>query len=218
MTAQIVRAAVYARVSRPDEADILTNQIRGARNYCERHGFELTEDHVFQEVASGGKSNRPALNGVLEVAERGKVDLVVFTSLSRVTRGGIEAAMYVLGRLERAKVGWHFVEQPILNFDSTTPQLAKDIMLAVMAAVDKDYRARISVHTKAAFQRRKNLAVARGEPLKWGRPRKRVPPGALGEPVESGTLGKSPRFPEPRGNQNPARTTVSPSLGEDRGI
>jgi len=190
-----MRSAIYARVSRPDEADILTNQLEAARTYAKNHGFEIQGAHIFSEIASGGDEGRVALNDVLKAAEQRKVDIVVFTSLSRMTRGGVGAALYVLKRLENAGCGWHFVEQPILNFDSNTPKLAKDIVLAVLAAVDEDYRRTISSKTRAAFQKRKNLAAARGEPLKWGRPRKEMcTPKAI---VERGPSRKSGRFTGP---------------------
>lgn len=105
-----------------------------------------------------------------------RFDLVVFTSLSRMTRGGISAALDTLRVLESQKVSWHFVEQPTLNFDSGTPDLARNIILAVLAAVDEDYRKNISQKTKAAAARKRALAAANGTDFKWGRPRKRVPP------------------------------------------
>ena len=171
-----IRAAIYARVSRDDEAAILENQVRGLREYCTAKGLTITREFV--ETVSGGISDRPGLSQLLHEAslQRGRpFDLVVFGSLSRMTRGGTYAALEILRKLEAAGVGWRFVEQPMLDNGSDTPKLAKDILLAVLAAVDEDYRARISRATEAAFQRRKNLAEAAGERVRWGRPRR---PGA----------------------------------------
>lgn len=163
------RAALYARVSRPDERPILENQLASLRSYAKDRGLVPAGEYV--DVASGGSDNRPGLNRLLSEATRPRnrpFDLVAFTSLSRMTRGGVAAALELLRRLESAGVGWVFVEQPILNNDSTTPKLARDILLSVLAAVDEDYRARISRATKAAFARRKGLKA--GSDLKrWGR-------------------------------------------------
>ncbi len=79
-----------------------------------------------------------------------------------MTRGGAQAAFYILDPLARVNVGWHFVEQPILNFDDKTPPLARDILFAVIAAVDKDYRRLISEKTKAALARRRALGLPLG--------------------------------------------------------
>jgi DNA invertase Pin-like site-specific DNA recombinase len=174
-----VRAATYARVSRPDEATILENQRVGLRAYCASRGFDLDTANEYTDVASGGTSDRPGFNLLLERAAHPRLrtfDLVVFTSLSRMTRGGISAALDTLRVLEREGVSWHFVDQPTLNYDATTPKLARDIILAVLAAVDEDYRRNISQKTKAAFARKKALAAANGTVVRWGRPRKRVPP------------------------------------------
>lgn len=167
-----LRAGIYARTSREDEATILQNQLETLQAYCEAHGLQVTR--VFTEVAPG-TAERPVLNELLHDAglQRGRpFDLVVFLSLSRLTRGGVEAALHVLRILEMNGVGWHFVEQPMLNYDSSTPPLARDIILSVLAAVDKDYRRRISEATKTAYRKRRMLADARGEKVRWGRPRK----------------------------------------------
>ncbi|HEV2317742.1 MAG TPA: recombinase family protein [Thermoplasmata archaeon] len=176
---KVTRAAIYARVSRPDERDILENQKRALRDYCRSLEFELSEENEYFDVASGGTVDRPGFGLLLQRAahpRRRTFDLVVFTSLSRMTRGGISAALDTLRVLEREGVSWHFVDQPTLNFDATTPKLARDIILAVLAAVDEDYRRNISQKTRAAAARKRALAAANGTDFKWGRPRKRVPP------------------------------------------
>ena len=168
-----MRAAVYARVSRPDEEDILDNEIQNAESYVARMGWDLYA--TYKEIAPGTPEKQSELSRLRKDAHRGLFDVVVFTTLSRMTRGGIEAALYILKDLERAGVGWHFVEQDILNYDAGTPPLARDIILGVLAAVDEDYRRRISDATKAAYTRRRALAEARGDKLRWGRPKKANP-------------------------------------------
>jgi len=168
VTGAPVRAIGYARVSRPDEQDILANQVTAIRAHAERMGYDL--EAVLQETASGGRDDRVAFNDLLARVEgRGGPRLVIFTSLSRMTRGGVGSALYVLGRLERANVGWHFVDQGVLNYDAGTQKLAKDIILSVLAAIDEEYRRTISAKTKAAYARRKALATAQGTVLKWGK-------------------------------------------------
>ncbi len=170
-----MKAAVYARVSRPDEADILANEVQNAEEYVAAKGWELYA--TYKEVASGMPEKQSELSRLRKDAHRGCFEVVVFTTLSRMTRGGIEAALYILKDLERAGVGWHFIEQDVLNYDAGTPKMVHDVILAVLAAVDEDYRARISNATKAAYARHKALAEARGEKLRWGRPKKAYPDG-----------------------------------------
>lgn len=174
------RCAVYARVSRPDEASekspILQNQLDALRRYVRDREYVSGGEYV--EIASAGSEDRVEFNRLLHGAalQRGRpFDLIAFTSLSRMTRGGVAAALDVLRRLEGYGCGWAFVDQPSLNNDSTTPKMARDILLSVLAAVDEDYRARISRATKAAFARKAALARAVGEKPIWGRRRKATP-------------------------------------------
>ena len=128
----------------------------------------------YEEVESGGEDGRSEFNRLLHEMRRG--DIVVFTRPSRMTRGGVGAAFDLLRRLEMAGVGWHFTEYPVLNFDANTPKMVKDIILSVIAAIDEDYRRQISVAVRASYARRKALAEARGETVRWGRPPKSLPP------------------------------------------
>lgn len=167
------RARTYLRISQEDEKEILENQRR--ETYREARSLDLGEPVVYEEVESGGSDNRSQWNRLLADVRRG--DVVVFTRPSRMTRGGTLTAFSLLARLEAMGVGWRFTEYGILNFDATTPKMVRDIVLAVISAIDEDYRRQISVATKAAHARKKALAEARGEKVRWGRPpKKRVPP------------------------------------------
>jgi len=155
-----VTVRIYLRISRYDEKDILANQRAKALDYAHRLEPFPNIILVYSEIASGADEDRGGLNQLMKDLRKG--DLVIFTSLSRMTRGGIRAALDTLRRLEAHGAGWHFTETPILNFDSSSPKLVKDIMLTVIAAVDEDYRRGISEKTKA------KLAQLRGAGVKLG--------------------------------------------------
>lgn len=154
------KPAIYIRVSRPDEASILENQRQRALEYCAAHDWGVPP--VYEDVASGGRSDRPGLNKLRDDVRARRINLVVFTSLSRMTREGVEGALYILHELERNNCGWHFVEQGILNFDANVQPLAKDIILSVITSVDKDFRRNISEQTKAALARKRALGQRLG--------------------------------------------------------
>src|SRR6266566_2798570 len=151
-------ARIYLRISRPDEAQILENQRMAAIGHAAAEGFQ--EPRIYDETASGGDEDRPGLGKLLQELRRR--DVVIFQSLSRMTRGGIGAALDILRQIERRGAGWHFIDQPILNWDAGTPKLVRDIILAVFAAIDEDYRLRIGNATKAAYARRRALGVKLG--------------------------------------------------------
>lgn len=158
---------IYLRVSSPDEAPIFENQrdalLRAADLLAPGIPPSIYEDFG----KSGGDADRPGLGKMLQACRPG--DVILFTSLSRMTRGGVGAALDILRQLQHIGVGWHFTEQPILDCDSSTPKLVKDILLAVFAAIDEDYRRHISEATRAAYARRKALSEASGVPMTWGR-------------------------------------------------
>jgi DNA invertase Pin-like site-specific DNA recombinase len=140
--------------------DILENQKIKALDHAKDEGYEVYK--VYQDICSGGKDDRPGLNELRHDARLRKFKIVVFTSLSRMTRQGTEGAFYILRELESNKVQWHFTDMPILNFDANTPKLAKDIILSVLSAMDEDYRRTISEATKTALARKKALGKQLG--------------------------------------------------------
>lgn len=166
---------VYLRISRPGEASILENQRRNALEYAERQGY--TQVQVYSETISGSEEDRPGLGALLRDIRRG--DTVIFSSLSRMTRKGVGASLGILERLRARGASWHFLETPILDYDSSTPKMAQDIILAVLAAVAEDYSRHISERTKAALRLAKSQGRNVGGTREGaGRPRKnqRSPP------------------------------------------
>jgi DNA invertase Pin-like site-specific DNA recombinase len=146
-------AHLYLRVSRLDEAQIMKNQRDRALEHARKLEYSEDRIHIYDETVSGGDAERAGLGLMLQALRPG--DLAIFTSLSRMTRGGIGAALDILRSIERAGAGWHFVEQPVLNWDADTPKLVRDILLAVFAAIDEDYRRRISEATRRTFAKKK---------------------------------------------------------------
>lgn len=169
---------IYLRVSREDESDILRNQRQRALDYAEtRFGQAL----VYQDVISGGEpqERRRGLGALMRDVRHG--DVVIFTAPSRMTRGGLGAAIHILYQLEQAGASWHFTEYPILNFDETTHPLVKGVLMAILTEYDADYRRRISERTKAALRLAKSQGRNVGGARRGaGRPRKNQ-----GSPLEA---------------------------------
>ncbi len=168
---------IYLRVSQEDEAVIFENQKVALLKEADAI-LPGTPPVIYEDFGrSGGDENRPGLGKMLHEAR--KNDTILFTSLSRMTRGGVGAAWDILRQLDRMGVYYRFTELPVLNSDASTPKVARDIVQAVFAAIDEDYRRRISEATKAAYARRKALAEANGDAFEWGRRgpgKKRVSP------------------------------------------
>ncbi len=157
----------YLRISQEDEKDILENQRRETWNAAWELGQSLPTVYEEEKPVSGGTMDRSAWNRLMHDLRSG--DVVIFTRPSRMTRGGALSGLSILARLRGMGVGWRFTEYGVLNFDSDTPEFVKDIIMAIISALDGEYREDISRRTKASYARRKALAEANGDVLSWGR-------------------------------------------------
>ena len=59
------RAVIYARVSTVDRGQDPETQLRQLREYAERRGFALAEEHVYVDRASGSRSDRGRYQAML---------------------------------------------------------------------------------------------------------------------------------------------------------
>lgn len=198
------RARIYLRVSRDDEDElrILENQEVAAREHVARKGYELAG--VYSEVASGADPERVEFNRLMADVRSG--DVVVFTTLSRVTREGTYRALEILRQLETRGARWNFTDQPFLDVDETTPPMVRQILLTILAELDADYRARIAKATRAKYAIKKAAADREGVPVKWGRPKgsKDRSPRKKGSPrsfIVAGRPGNRPDSPAPKADR-----------------
>lgn len=150
------RAAIYARVSTRDQE--ATNQLLELRAFCDRKGWDVANEYIDHE--SGGKADRIAFQHMFQEASQARFDVVVFWALDRFSREGVFETLSHLRRLEDAGVGFRSYTEEYL--DSTG--MFKDAVLAVLAAVAKQERARLSERVKAG------LARARSQGKRLGRP------------------------------------------------
>jgi DNA invertase Pin-like site-specific DNA recombinase len=142
--------ATFNRISDASEKDILENQRSATRRHVESRAGILVKEYV--EVESS-KGITPKLALLLKDAKTGKFEMVCFTKPSRMTRGGVEWSFKILRELADAGVGWNFTDLPILNSDNPdVPKMVRDILFAVFAAIDEDYRRMVSVNTRRAMK------------------------------------------------------------------
>ena len=98
-------------------------------------------------------------------ALRRRFDVVLFWALDRLTREGVSTTSGYVERLAEAGVGIHSYTQSLLSTAGEN-RLVRDIVLAVLAAVAEDERARISERTKAGLRRARAAGVRLGRPSK----------------------------------------------------
>jgi DNA invertase Pin-like site-specific DNA recombinase len=159
-------AAIYARVSTRDKGQTNDNQLLELRAFAERLGYSIYREYCDQE--SGSTAERPQFQQLLLDVHQRRFDVVLFWSLDRFSREGVTETLNHLQRLTAAGVQFKsFTEQYL---DSTG--LFKDAIIAILAAIAKQERVRLSERIKAGQARsvkkpgRPTLAAAKVEEVR----------------------------------------------------
>jgi DNA invertase Pin-like site-specific DNA recombinase len=159
-----VKIALYVRISTTDKGQSTENQSAQLRSWAAQQGHEIVEEYADQ-VSGSGKARRPAFERMMADAAQHKFQMLVFWSLDRLSREGVLATLQHLKRLDDCGVCWKsFTEQYL---DSCG--VFREAVLAILAAIAKQERVRISERVKAG------LDTARAAGRRGGRKRS-VPP------------------------------------------
>jgi len=156
----------YARVSKGDEQNnaLQAKALRAAG--CRK---------LFEEVASGGRWDRPELHRMLDQLRDG--DTVVVWKLDRLSRS-LKDVLHIMERIAEAGAGFRSVTE---NIDTTTP--AGRMMMQMVGSFAEFERAMIRERTSAG------LAIARAEGRVGGR-RKKLDMAKRREIAESVITGR----------------------------
>ncbi|WP_317173536.1 recombinase family protein [Hymenobacter montanus] len=139
--------AIYARVSTRDKGQTNDNQLLELRAFAERLGYTIYQEYCDQE--SGGTAERPQFQQLFVDAHQRRFDVVLFWSLDRFSREGVTETLNHLQKLNAVGVQFKsFTEQYL---DSTG--VFKDAIVAILAAIAKQERARFSERIKAGQAR-----------------------------------------------------------------
>lgn len=156
----------YARVSKGDEQNNLLQAKALKAAGCRR---------VFEEVASGGRWDRPELHRMLDHLRDG--DTVVVWKLDRLSRS-LKDVLHLMERIAQAGAGFLSITESI---DTTTP--AGRMMMQMIGSFAEFERAMIRERTSAG------IAAARAEGRVGGR-RKKLDAAKRHEIAESVITGR----------------------------
>jgi putative DNA-invertase from lambdoid prophage Rac len=154
------KCLVYARCStRDQETD---NQVAQLKAYAAKQDWEVVD--VIVDVCSGGKGvkERPGLDKVFDLARRRQFDVLLFWALDRFSREGSRKTIQYLGMLDDAGVDWHSYSEPYIS----SLGIFKTAIIAILSALAKQEKVRISERTKAGLER-----TVRVNGTRLGRPR-----------------------------------------------
>lgn len=142
-----MRAAIYTRVSTVDQNAEL--QLRELREYAARQGWEVGE--VYQDVMSGAKASRPALNRLMADAKAGRFDSLLVWKLDRFGRSLVDC-LNNIRELEENGIRFIAVTQ---SLDTDVKNPASRLLVHVLAAAAEFERALIRERTQAGQLRYK---------------------------------------------------------------
>lgn len=153
------RAAVYVRVSTRDKGQSVENQRPVLEELARSKGYRVIK--IYEDQETGGPL-RPGFRQMLTDAEAHKFDVVLFWSLDRFTREGSYPTLEYLNRLAGWGVGYCSHQEQYL--DTMGP--FKDAVIAILGAIAKQEKERISERVKAGLVRAKMNGRRLGKPFK----------------------------------------------------
>jgi len=156
----VKKCLIYARCStRDQETD---NQVAQLKAYAAKQDWQITDTVV--DVCSGGMSvkERPGLDKVFDLARKCQFDILLFWALDRFSREGSRKTIAYLALLDDAGVDWHSFSEPYIS----SLGIFKDAIIAILSALARQEKVRISERTKAGLDRTRRVNGTR-----LGRPR-----------------------------------------------
>ena len=149
------RAALYARVSSPDQNPAM--QSRELREYCKLRGWKIYDEYVDRRVC-GAKDSRPQLDRLMSDAHRRRFDVVAVWRFDRAAR----SVSHLLRALETFRsLGIEFVSLSE-QIDTTTP--TGKMMFTVLGAVAELERSLIGERVRAGLRNAKAKGKRLGRP------------------------------------------------------
>ncbi len=153
-----VRAAIYARVSTSNHGQDVGLQVDELRLVAQQRGWAIVDEFV-DEGISGAATSRPALDGMMEQARRGQIDLVVVWKLDRLGRS-LQHLLQVLDELQHLGVG--FVSLRDAGLDST-PDSGR-LLIHLLGAFCEYERSLIRERVLAGVRRAQSKGTHCGRP------------------------------------------------------
>ena len=157
-----VRVAAYVRVSSDEQVDTwsLDSQRSIIQDHCARNpGFALVETYVEEGHSAWSKKSdlRPEYLRMMSDAEAGKFDLVITTTIDRMSRS-LSNMLSTIERLSECNVDYKSITE---DYDFSGPQ--GQFFLAMMASMAQLFSSQISAHVKRALRQRvlKGLTIGR---------------------------------------------------------
>lgn len=153
-----MRAFLYARVSTRDKGQDVENQLQQLRDFAARQQWEIVHEYIDHET--GSKSDRTQFRAMFLACSQGSADVVLFWALDRFTREGVYETLRYLNQLSSYGVAFRSYTEQYLD----TCGFFKEAVIAILAAIAKQERIRLSERVRAGMARKREQGVRFGRP------------------------------------------------------
>lgn len=127
-----MKAAIYARVSTPDQ-QTLDMQITACRRYALARDWKISLQ--FRDIGSGAKNDRPLRNSIIDAAKRREIDVIIVWKLDRWGRSTLDL-MSTLHLFQELGVSFVSITEA-LDFTTSLGKAMAGI-LAIFANFERD--------------------------------------------------------------------------------
>lgn len=158
---------MYLRISttRAEQEHGLAAQLHACKEFLARQGIAEKDVIVYEEKASGRKTDRPVLRKLLHEAALHRFTNLLTFKLDRLSRGGIGPTFQLLKNLHDAGVRVYSVTESWWDPDNPV----HEVTLAVLAWGAQLESKAIGERVSAGIQARKRESERKGVPFLWGR-------------------------------------------------
>src|SRR5581483_1655816 len=154
---RVTRVALYSRVSTLNHGQDPELQLRELREYCALRGFQVSQEYT--DTISGSKESRPALNSLMEDAQRRRFDAVLVWKLDRWGRS-LKHLVNSIAQLESLGVAFISLRD---NLDMTTP--TGRLLTQLLGAMAEFERSLVIERTKAGLRHARAKGKRLGRPI-----------------------------------------------------
>jgi DNA invertase Pin-like site-specific DNA recombinase len=154
---EMMRTAIYARVSTTNHGQDASLQTREMRQFAEARGWELADEYVDQGV-SGAKDSRPELNRLMADAHKRRFDVVLVWKLDRFGRS-LRHLVNALAEFESLGIAFVSLSD---NLDLSTA--SGRLMFNIIGAMAEFERELIRERVKAGMKNAKAKGTRIGRP------------------------------------------------------
>jgi DNA invertase Pin-like site-specific DNA recombinase len=156
-----ILAAIYLRVSTTGKGQDPENQLLQLREFCVKQAWQIHKIYVDYESGKKGRRERGQFGQLFKDASQRRFDVVLFWSLDRFTREGIQKTIYYLQQLDTYGIRFKSYTETMLDTDN---ELVAHILIGVLSYLAKQEAVRISERTKAGLERVRSQGTTLGRP------------------------------------------------------